>query len=190
MWLDWKLKLPNSIVSVEATDFITAFGRLLLDGNLRDMFAVNPQAAAEKVQLRPVDCPTWLRLVPEDVEFQANILLRKRLDLVKFFTPETCRQLGEKLWVAFRDYARVNWPPDGSAKISDSFHFCHHLKKQIPEVVVAAEWNRLDFAFSKQKTALHWIHTSAPNGSARRGLQFFFRGKDKRWLEFFFHLGL
>src|SRR5258708_6828653 len=108
-WRGWKPKSPKSKATIVATDFFTAFCRLLRDGKLRDVFAVNPQAAAEQVKLRLADCPAWLQLVPEDVEFQAIVLLRKRLDLVKYFVPETSRQLGEKLWPAFYTYARVSW---------------------------------------------------------------------------------
>jgi len=91
---------------VLAIDFITAFGRLLRDGNLRDVFALNPQHAGRQIYLRESDLPAWLQLDPADVEFQAEVLLRKRLDLVKWFAPETCRRLDKKLWPVFRQFAR------------------------------------------------------------------------------------
>ena len=173
-----------------AIDFITAFGRLLRDGNLRDLFALNPQHAAEQIQLRPVDHPAWLQLVPEEVEFQAGILLRKRLDLVKIFAPETSRRLGAKLWPAFYEYARVSWPPEGSARISDAFHFYRHLKEKQPEAVVAMEWNRLAFVSSNRRAALHLIKIPASRRGPRRGLQLLIRGKDQIRREYFVYLGL
>ncbi len=172
-----------------ATDFIIGFGRLLRDGNLRDIFAVNPRAAAEQIQLMPADFPAWSQLISEDVEFQADVLLRKRLDLVKFFAPEMSRRLGKNLWPAFHQYSRTSWPPTGSAKISDAIHFFQHLKQSHPTIIVASEWNRLAFAFSKQKAALHWIKMANPKGKTRHGLQFLYHGRNKRWMEFFFHLG-
>jgi hypothetical protein len=175
---------------VAETDFITAFGRLLCDGKLRDVFAANSQTAAEQIRLRQSDLSAWLQLVPADVEFQADVLLRKRLDLVKFFAPETCRRLGEELWPTFRKFARVNWLPEGGVKISDAFLFCQHLKRQSPEAVAASEWNRLDFALSKRRMALQWVQMPTTKNKTRHGLQFFLRGQGQRWREFFLYFGL
>ena len=190
MWPGWKLKSPNSNASVTEIDFITAFARLLRDGHLRDLFASNPQAAAGQIHLRRTDWPAWQQLVAADVEFQASVLLRKRLDLVKFFAPETCGRIGEKLWPAFHSYARAGWPPEGSPKISDAFLFCRHLKQQGSGAIAASEWNRLEFAFSKQQVAWHWVQMPGTKGKIRRGLQFFLRGHGRRWREFFFYVGL
>jgi hypothetical protein len=130
-----------------------------------------------------------LQLIPADVEFQADVLLRKRLDLVKFFAPETCRQLGEKLWPAFRAFARENWPPENAAKFFDAFQFFERLKQQPSDAIVAAEWNRLRFAFSKRRLAFHGVRMPDARHRARRGLQFFLRGRGRRWREYFFYVG-
>jgi hypothetical protein len=175
---------------VTEIDFITAFGRLLRDGKLRDTFAVNPRAAAEEVQLRSPDLAAWLQLVPADVEFQATVLLRKRLDLIKYFAPETCRQHGEKLWQVFQAYARTCWPPDCDAKFLDAFEFCHHLKKEAAENIAMSEWNRMQFALSKNRASLHWVEQPAGARRKRRGFQFLLRRHQGGWREFFFYLGL
>jgi len=175
---------------VLAIDFITAFGRLLRDGNLRDVFALNPQHAGRQIYLRESDLPAWLQLDPADVEFQAEVLLRKRLDLVKWFAPETCRRLDKKLWPVFRQFARGNWPPEGGAKLSDTLLFCQHLRRQLPGAVAASEWNRLDFAHSKRRLGLRWVQIPTAKMSTRRGLQFFIRGRSQRWWEFFLYLGV
>lgn len=171
-------------------DFITAFGRLLRDGALRDTFATNARAAAEKIHLRQADVPAWLQLVPADVEFQAKVLLHKRLDLVRYFAPETSTRLAERLWKLFEVYGRVQWPPDGSPKLFDTFQFCQHLKQQSEETVALSEWNRLSFALSKHRVALHWVQILAANGKKHRGIQLFVRGRNQCWREFFFYLGL
>lgn len=168
-------------------DFITAFGRLLRDGKLRDRFAVDPRTVAEEIHLRQSDWTAWEQLVPADVEFQATVLLRKRLDLIKFFAPETCRRMGGKLWPVFYSYARSDWPSDGSAKISDAFLFCQHLKQQNPKAVAASERNRLEFALSKKPADLHWVEKSSRKRKTRRGLQLCLRGRGGRWWEFFFY---
>ena len=74
---------------MEEIDFITALGRWLRDGRLRDAFAVNPQTVAEQIKLTANDWPGFLQLRAADLEFQARILLRKRFDLVQQLLPET-----------------------------------------------------------------------------------------------------
>ena len=185
-----KWKSPNFCASAMEIDFITAFGRLLRDGTLRDVFAADPQGAAKQVQLRSSDLPAWLQLVPADVEFQADVLLRKRLDIVKHFVPGTCRRLGEKLWAIFQPYGRVNWPLEGSAKNFDAFQFCRHLLGERSDTVIASEWNRLSFALSDRKLAVHWAELPSKSRRPRKGLQLFLRQRDGRWRESFFYFGL
>jgi hypothetical protein len=171
------------------TDFLNAFARLLRDGNLRDQFTANPQAAAESVHLRRSDWPAWLQLTPADVEFQAGVLLRKRLDLVKFFAPETCRRAGELLWPKFQSYARLNWPATNHAKPADAFQFCRHLREQDRDTVAVSEWNRLAFVFSRRHLSVHWVALPV-KGKSRKGLQLFVRGRRGRWREYFFYAGI
>jgi hypothetical protein len=173
---------------VAEIDFITAFGRLLRDGKLRDAFAVNPRAVAGQIRLRESDLATWLQLNPIEVELQADVLLRKRLDLVKYFAPETCRRTGERLWQEFRKFGRENWPPESSEKITDAFQFCRRLMQTEPETLVQSEWNRLDFAVLNRRIALHWVRMSGAKKC--RGIQLFLRTSNERWREFFFYFGL
>jgi len=93
------------------------------------------------------------------------------------------------LWPAFHRYARTSWPPAESAKISDAFQFCRHLKQQDAGAVATAEWNRLAFMLSTRRAAWHWVKRSANRGQSRHGLQLFIRGRDRRWRECFFYLG-
>lgn len=171
-------------------DLITAFGRLLRDGRLRDAFAANPATAAGQIQLCQADLNAWLGLNPTDVELQADVLLRKRLDLVKFFAPGTCRQLGEKLWQEFQQFGRENWPADGSEKITDTFRFCERLKQNEPSTLVKSEWNRLNFAVSNRRIGLHWVRMPGADAQTRRGVQIFLRVKGRGWREFFLYFGL
>lgn len=171
-------------------DFITAFGRLLRDGLLREAFIVNPKAAATSIRLRRADLKAWLQLAPPDLEFQATVLLRKRLDLIKYFAPETCRQIGENLWPAFQRYAHTNWPTENLPKSVDALQFCRHLREETSGSVAASEWHRLSFAHSRRLIRLHWVRFHTKNGKSTRGLQLFLRGPGQRWWEFLFHLGL
>ena len=169
-------------------DLITALGRLLRDGNLRDAFAASPQAVAGRINLGRHDWPAFLQLVPEDLEFQARILLRKRLELVRQLLPETVRRLGENFRPHFLEYARVNWPDEPRAALHDAFQFCGRIKP--PQLVSKSEWNRLRFALSEKHLAVHCLLRETLRGKTRLRLQVFFRGRSKQWREFIFHLGL
>jgi len=171
-------------------DFITAFGRLLRDGSLRDVYAASPQAAAGQIRLRRPDLALWLQLVPEDVEFQATVLLRKRLELVKYFVPETSRRAGERLSAAFRGYARTHWPPDGCDQFFDTYLFCQHLDQHLPGTVVRTEWNRLAFVASERRVAVHWVRLPVAPPGWRFGIQFFVRGPGRQRQEFLFYFRL
>lgn len=171
-------------------DFITALGRLLRDGNLRDAFAANPQAVAGQINLGRRDWPAFMQLVPEDLEFQARILLRKRLELVRQLLPETVRGLGENFWPQFLEYARASWPVEPRAVLQDAFQFCRRLRQQQPQVVNQSEWNRLRFALSENHLALHCLLRETIRGKRHLWLQIFYRGRSKQWCEFMFYFGL
>ena len=171
-------------------DFITALGRLLRDGDLRDAFASQPDSVAARLDLRPDDRPAFRQLVPKDVEFQARILLRKRFDLVRRFLPDTAGRLGEKAWPLFLEYARVNWPAEPRVALRDAFQFCQRLREQQPSLVCQSEWNRLRFALSERNFAIHGQLRAEGDGIARPRVQIFYRDRSRRWREFSFSLRL
>lgn len=171
-------------------DFITAFARLLRDGTLRDQFAEDALAAAKNIQLRLTDYPAWQQLVSADVEFQADVLLRKRLDAVKTFAPATCRRLGDTLWPVFREFARHHWPGEEDEKFLDAHQFCRALKQKQPDAVAGWEWNRFKFALSKSHVAFFLVKIPLAKNKSRRGIQLLTRNRSGRGREFFIYLGL
>ena len=167
-------------------DFVTALGRLLRDGNLRDAFAANPPAVANRINLREHDCPLFVKLIPADLEFQAHVLLRKRFELVQQLLPETGRRTGEHFWNLFYEYARTSWPGEPRAALQDAFQFCQQLKRRQPQLVSATEWNRLQFASSQTHLAFHCQVRETIPRRWRPQLQIFVRGRTRRWREFSF----
>jgi hypothetical protein len=168
---------------VAAIDLITALGRLLRDGSLRDALAADPQAVAVQLGVRECDHLAVVQLVPDDLEFQARVLLRKRLDAVHHILPETFRQLDGNAWPAFQQYARTNWPAGDDSIALDAYEFCNHLKQCSPESFCTAEWNRLQFALSKKRLGLRWIHRSVTAKNSIPALQVFIRITSIRWHE-------
>lgn len=157
-------------------DFTTALGRLLQDGRLRDIFATDPDAALAGLKLSDADRAALRALDSAGLEIQADILLRKRFDLVARRCPQTC----VNAWLEFRAYGREHWP---EGEMSDTLGFCKHLGANR---VFPCEWNRLRFAAGKSLLALHWTR-SAP--SSAPGLQVLIRF-GSRWREIFFSFRL
>ena len=168
-------------------DFITAFGRLLCDGALRDDFARQPEAVAGRLNLAAGEREAFMRLIPAEVEAQAHVLLRKRLGIVRRVIPETWRQLQQGDEPAFFKYARSHWPRENEPAGMDAHEFCRHLRRTNPDAVCAHEWHRLEFIFSQRRFSIHRLRKSSER---RAGLQFFLRLKKGHWREFHLWFGL
>jgi hypothetical protein len=169
-------------------DFVTAFGQLLCDGALRDDFARQPEMVAERLNLAESERPAFTRLIPEEVELQAQVLLRKRLDIVRRVIPETCRQLqGSEVTTFFR-YARRCWPREDEPAGRDALGFCRHLRCSNPKSLSEEEWHRLEFAFSSRRVSIHRLVKSANH--RRTSFQLFLALPKGHWREFHVRLGL
>jgi hypothetical protein len=124
-------------------DFTTALGRLLRDGTRRDSFRANASSAADELNVRAEDRAAFIALSPTDLDAQADVLLRKRLEHVKRLTPELCAKLAGYVWPHFRVYARSQWPEDANR---DALHFCEHVLLKDAQTVSRAELNRSSFS--------------------------------------------
>jgi hypothetical protein len=138
-------------------DFITALGRLLRDGNLRDSLAANAQATASQLSTCERDILSLSQLVPEDLEYQASVLLRKRLDLIRPVLADTCHGLGSQAWPAFYQYARVSWPSGVDAIYRDAVGFVEHLQGLGIHKISEMERNQVRFAVGQKKFEVHLI---------------------------------
>lgn len=173
-----------------AIDFITAFGRLLRDGAMRDAFAANPRALAAQLNLCASDCAALSQLIPADLEFQAGVLIRKRLDSVRRIIPETCRLLGAETWPTFHAYARTSWPPREHSAAHDAHGFCRHLQHHQPNSLCEAELNRLRFVLSQDRFSIHFIRHKGKRNKSQPALQLILRFGRQRWREITFYFRL
>lgn len=137
---------------VTPLDFTTALARLLRDGALRDEFRENGNALADAWNLGGEERASILALDPDDLDFQARVLLRKRYSQIEHIIPATCRALGADAWPVFYAYARTRWPED---ELRDAHAFCMFVKERNPEVLCTAEWNRLNFITGTRRIAFH-----------------------------------
>ena len=184
------MKWSNWSASLADVDFITALGRLLRDGELRDAFAANPTATVETLGLRASDHALFFQLQPADLEFQARVLLRKRFDPIRQVLPRTCAQLEEHGWTEFQRYGRTSPPAKGNPIAEDATRFCQHLLRVTPGAVWTVEYNRARFARSSRKCACYFVRAIPFRQKTFPGLQLFLRSRAPRWHEWLFHCGV
>lgn len=155
-------------------DLLSALSLLLRNGPLRDEFARDSAACAARLNVRPADRDGFLRLAPADLEFQASVLLRKRLHAVRSLLPRTCAALGAETWPRFADYARNCWPIDVR---HDSLGFAKIMYRRKPDLVSVRELHRLEFAVSSGRLAVHLL-------CGERAVQVLVncRGTSREWL--------
>jgi hypothetical protein len=176
-------KLLNSEACVSRTDFITAFGQLLRDGPLRDAFRREPQRALDLLDLEPSGRTALLAVNPADLEFQAEVLLRKRFESVSRVVPLTITNAGQRAWGWFAEYGRTCWPTGENPGFEDARGFCSYLDGKSPSSVCASERNCLRFAAGTALVAIHMVPDLLLRNRRRHGLQIFLRRSDARWRE-------
>lgn len=172
------------------TDFTTVFGRLLRDGALRDVYAHEPQRTLDVFDLDASDRAALLAVAPDDLEFQAEVLLRKRFESVSRLIPQTIANAGAHAWPWFAKYARSRWPTTENPALDDTRAFCSCLAGKIPPVLSTAEQNRVRFAAGIARLAIHFVPDLFVRGSRRSALQIFLRVSKQGWREFHLYFGL
>ena len=158
---------------MHAIDFTTALARLLRDGIRRDSFRASATSAADELNVRAEDRAAFLRLAPAELEAQADVLLRKRLDHVKRLAPELCARLAGQLWPRFQEYARDRWPDD---TIRDALLFCEHVLLNEAPTVSRTELNRLRFLAGRASMRVCVVHDLPVGNRRRNGIQILRRG--------------
>jgi hypothetical protein len=177
---------------VNGIDLITATGRLLRDGRLRDAFAVAPATVVGALGVREADQSLLLAIAPADLEAQALVLLRKRFGAVRRLLPITCARVGEKAWPLFSKWAREGWPDGEAAGLRDADEYAQRLAVGHPDVICRPEWNRVRFALGSHRLALHWVRELPKpiHKSPCWACQILVRGRAPGWHEFVLFLGL
>ena len=174
---------------MERTDFQTAFGRLLRSGPLRDAFCQDPRRTAEMLGLSTQDHQFLTAINPDDLEAQAQVLLRKRFDAVSRLLPQTFANAGQNGWPLFRKYARELWPNRQPAAFIDARAFCSYLESLPEPIVSPTESNRIGFGTSNRWLAVHFVRRGLIRGKAKSGFQILIRAGRRFSAEAFVSLG-
>lgn len=162
-------------------DFVTALGRLLKDARLREAFREDSARTVEALNVRATDRRTVLQLVPDEVEFQAGILLKKRLSTIRRWTPITCDRLGERLWATFVDYSNTLSSLGDATK--DAYCFAKYVAVAAPAAMCCSEMDRLRFATGRARFCMRFTRNLGASMLGGRALQIFVRWSDSGWKE-------
>jgi hypothetical protein len=168
-------------------DFITALGRLLRDGSLRDAYAAQPSQTVDTLGVTQTQRAALLGLKAEDLEFQAQVLLRKRFQTVSALIPLTCSSFGESGWARFMEYARDHWPVGNPMEVLDARDFVQHLREKHGATIDLSETNRIHFALGTRRISLHFLKRIWLRNRERRAVQVFLRLASGRWNEYLFY---
>jgi hypothetical protein len=165
------------------TEFTEALGRLLTDGQLRDDFAVNPDGVISSLCKNALVQAKLVNLKIEELEAQAEVLLRKRFEVIKGILPGLVCRLDLKAWPLFRQYARSRW----LAAPQDALDFAEYAYAQNSSKIDIREMNRLRFALQPGPTVkLFWITL----GETYPAIQILVRSKKLHWRELVLSLRL
>ena len=173
---------------MEPIDAITALGRLLRDGRLRDAYATEPRGTLGELGVVEAERHALLSLDPASLEFQAQILLRKRFETISRLVPLTLANLGERGWPLFAEYARSRWPGGKTPALEDVDQFTRRLRETNPQALSMSEQNRLRFALSRASLSVCFALDLPFRGRRRAGLQVFVRRQAGPWRELVLHL--
>jgi len=171
-------------------DFTIALARLLRDGVLRDRFAVDPEAVLQEMDVEEDERESLRQLPAQDLEYQAEILIRKRFDKVRGLLPSTDAHLGLDAFSLFLKYARTTWPEEGSHGWKDAEDFLLFLQKHRPESVSRSDERRVMFLKGQRVWEMHWGDDLWIRGRSRRGLQILRRTRHGSFREWAVYLGL
>ena len=157
---------------------------------MRDAFRRDPQRALELLDIEPSGRTALLAIDPADLEFQAEVLLRKRFESVSRVIPLTIAKAGQRAWHWFAEYGRACWPASEKPGLEDARGFCSYLGGRSPPLVCASERNRVRFATGTALAAIHIVPDLLLRDQRHHGLQIFLRRPDGRGREVHLLFGL
>ena len=164
---------------------LTALGRLLLDGGLRDAFKADPSKTLGQMGLPESESAALLAIPPDDLEYQAKILIRKRFKLIQPLLRETLSRDEAATQSLFFKYGRIHQPTGDPPAIRDAVGFCRHCKIGDP-----LELNRLKFQLSTARLRPRLVFGARRGGRRFYGLQLLYRNGKKEVKEMLISLGL
>lgn len=172
----------------EALEATRLFARLLSDAALRRRFLESAEGLADELELTDELRRFLLTLPPDDLQRQAETLIRKRFYEVRHWIPDTISYLGNNALETFRAYAEDHWPQGHQRHRDDAVGFLQFLRVEgLPLSQCESNW--LEFSISDRRWRFRWVVEQIPElvESAQRSSPT--KTKRKRLLQIFWRKG-
>lgn len=171
-----------------AIELTTALGRLLRDASLRQQYRQDPTGIARTLAVREDLLSALAGLDPDELDLQAEVLLRKRFQEVERLLPQTVTRLGPVAYQQFMRYASSAWPEGHLRHVEDSARFGSYLLEHARADVCRSELNRVAFLAGRRRFAVHWAPGIWLDGRRRHAIQVVYRRRGTP-RQFFLYLG-
>lgn len=169
------------------TDFSSALARLLKDAELRRRFRDDPAATVDELLSEPSDRAALLEVDPDQLDEQAEGLVRKRFTEVAKLLPRSMASLGASAFSFFSEHAANFWPEGRRRHIDDAASFARYLRRRGVSAACEAELNAAIFAGGERLVAVR-LSRIIVGRRRRRALQILFR-HPRPTRQIFFYLG-
>jgi hypothetical protein len=174
---------------VSQLDFQSALTRLLSDSPLRTRFREAPFAVATELVGDTALVSTLCALDSDQLDRQAETLLRKRQAHVAEIIPRTWKQSGGTAAALFREFAEQSpWPSGHRRHFQDAAGFCEFLKSSTLILPVAAEYHWAAFVADNRRLAVRFDLKLPIAQGTRVGLQLFCRNRQGTPMQISAHL--
>lgn len=138
------------------TEFVEMLAKLLSDSVLRLEYTRQPEQVLERNNLRERDKHIFLGISPQQLDAQADILIRKRMRELYAMIPVTMTGHGERAGNLFRAYAECNWPQGHQRHHLDAIRFCEYLKHAGMDFN-RSEYYRVRFAIGRARWQIRFV---------------------------------
>jgi hypothetical protein len=165
-------------MSVRQQDAVEAMGLLLRDRELRQRFAKDRHAVIKELDVASDDHAYLLSLDVEQLEAQADSLIRKRRAEVVRLVPNTWSCLGKSALSSFQEYVdHSTWPQGHRRHLLDSLGFCQFLEERKRLGYLKSEHHWIGFLASDRFCSIRVVEDLMIRERAWWGIQFCFRLK-------------
>lgn len=145
-------------------DDIESLALLLRSPQARAMLAKSSEALQDKYGMDDSSIEFVLSLDQEQIEEQAESLLRKRLFEIRFYAPSTLASLGDQTMHLFKSTVSEYWPAGGRRHMLDAKQFLEHLV-DCGQSVDYRELNRINFQCEKKRFGVYLLRRGFCHGS-------------------------
>lgn len=161
---------------MNAHDTVRMLALLLHNRSLRDQLRTNPSAFIASQGLSEEAAQVMTSLDCNQLDRQAEALLRKRRFQVAQIIPQTWHSLGSSAAEQFQNYMeQTTWPETHQKHELDAQHFCEYLQQQKISGYLKSEHNWLNFRLHQHWFQIHWVTDLVIGQQRFRGIQVFSR---------------